>query len=58
MFVELSREEAIANFIGRILRDKEDSFRKRYIDMLSKLDDDGWEALEKVAAALGQIKKD
>lgn len=58
MFVELSREETIANFIGRILRDKEDSFRKRYIDMLSKLDDDGWEALEKVAAALGQIKKD
>lgn len=58
MFVELSREETIANFVGCILRDKEDSFRKRYIDMLSKLDDDGWAALEKVAAALGQLKKD
>lgn len=58
MFIELSREEYIAEFIGRILKDKEDSFKKRYIDMLRKLDDDGWEALEKVAIAMGQIKKD
>lgn len=58
IFTELSKEEYIAEFIGRVLKDKEDSFKKRYIDMLSKLDDDGWEALEKVAAAMGHIKKD
>ena len=58
VFMELSREEYIAEFIGRVLKDKEDSFKKRYIEMLSKLDEDGWEALEKVAIAMGNIKKD
>ena len=58
VFMELSREEYIAEFIGRVLKDKEDSFKKRYIEMLSKLDEDGWEALEKVAIAMGSINKD
>lgn len=58
MYLELSKDEYIAEFIGRILKDKEDSFKKRYIAMLSKLDEDGWEALEKVAIAMGSIKKD
>lgn len=55
---EITKEELIAEFIGRVLRDKDDSFKKRYIAMLSKLDEDGWEALEKVANAMGQIKLD
>lgn len=55
MFLDLSKEEYIAEFIGRVLKDKEDSFKKRYIAMLSKLDEDGWEALKKVAIAMGQI---
>lgn len=58
MFVELSKEEYIAEFVGRILKDKEDSFKRRYVAMLSKLDEDGWTALEKVASAMGQINKD
>lgn len=58
MYLELSKDEYIAEFIGRILKDKEDSFKKRYIAMLSKLDEDGWEALEKVAITMGSIKKD
>ena len=58
MYLELSKDEYIAEFIGRILKDKEDSFKKRYIAMLSKLDEDGWEALEKVAIAMGSAKKD
>lgn len=58
MHLELSKDEYIAEFIGRILKDKEDSFKKRYIAMLSKLDEDGWEALKKVAIAMGSIKKD
>ena len=55
---ELSRATSIAEFIGRVLKSKEDSFQKRYIDMLSKLDEDGWAALEKVAEAMGRMKKD
>lgn len=58
MFIELSKEEYIAGFIGKILKNKEDSFKKRYIEMLSKLDEEGWCALESIANAMGQIKKD
>ena len=58
MYIELSKEEYIADFISSILKNKEDSFKKRYVAMLSKLDEDGWEALEKVAIAMGSIKKD
>lgn len=58
MFAELSKEEYIAEFVGRILKDKEDSLKRRYVAMLSKLDEDGWAALEKVASAMGQINKD
>lgn len=58
MYIELSKEEYIAAFISSILKNKEDSFKKRYVAMLSKLDEDGWEALEKVAIAMGSIKKD
>lgn len=57
VFVELSREEKIAEFVGRVLKDKEDSFKKRYIEMLSKLDDDGWNALEKIAESWFMMKK-
>lgn len=58
IFIELSLEEEIAEFIGRVLAEKEDSFKKRYIDMLSKLDDDGWAALEKIAESMAALKKD
>ena len=57
MFVELSRDEEIARFIGRVLNDNEDTFKKRYIDMLSKLDESGWEALERVAEIMIQTQK-
>ena len=58
MYIELSKEEYIADLISSILKNKEDSFKKRYVAMLSKLDEDGWEALEKVAIAMGSVKKD
>ena len=58
MYIELSKEEYIAAFISSILKNKEDSFKKRYVAMLSKLDEDGWEALEKVAITMGSVKKD
>lgn len=55
---ELSKEEYIADFVSRVLKSKDDSFKKRYISMLSRLDEKGWEALEQVASAMGQLKED
>ncbi len=56
--VELSKEDYIVDFVSRILKAKDDSFKKRYISMLSRLDENGWEALERVATAMQQLKED
>lgn len=58
MFVDLTKEEQIADFIGGVLKNKEDSFKKRYVSMLASLDEEGWEALERVANILSLSKKD
>ena len=46
MFIELTKEEEIASFIGEVLRDEDDSFKKRLISGLAALDETGWEVLE------------
>lgn len=58
MYIELSQDEQIANFIGRVLKDKDETFKKRYISMLSSLDESGWEALEKYTEILLTLKMD
>lgn len=54
--VEKTRHEEIANFIGGILRDEDESFKIRLISSLAALDEDEWVVLEKFAESL--IKKD
>lgn len=46
MFIELTKEEEIASFFGEVLRDEDDSFKKRLISGLAALDETGWEVLE------------
>lgn len=55
MFVQLSRDEEIAAFMGDILKGEDDNFKRRFIAMLSKLDENDWELLEKM---IDIIKKD
>lgn len=57
MFVETSRDEQIANFIGSTLSGEDDSFKKRFISMLSALDESDWESLQKMVELL-QEKRD
>lgn len=52
MFIEISRDEQIASFIGSIQMNVEDSFKKRFISMLASLDESDWEVLEKMALKL------
>lgn len=49
MLVQQTRDEKIANFIGRMLKEEGDTFKKRLINLLCALDEDDWEALEKIA---------
>lgn len=58
MKAELSKEDYIVDFVSRILKTQDDSFKKRYISMLSRLDERGWTALEQVATTMGSLKKD
>lgn len=46
MFVKLSRDDQIAAFVGDLLKDEEDSFKRRLISALAGLDDDGWDFLD------------
>lgn len=57
MFIEQTRDEEIEQFIGDLLRDEEDSFKKRLVSVLAALDEDEWETLEKIAISL-QEKRD
>lgn len=52
MFVQLSRDEEIATFIGDALSDESDTFKKRFVSMLSKLSESEWELLEKMVEGI------
>lgn len=52
MFVQLSRDEEIAAFMGRVMRGEQPDFRRRLISVLSKLDTEEWELLERMALKL------
>lgn len=46
MFLEMSRDEQIEEFVGSLLKDEEDSFKRRLISGLAALDETGWKVLE------------
>lgn len=46
MFVEQTRDEQIEEFVGTLLQNEEDSFKRRLISGLAALDETGWKILE------------
>lgn len=46
MFIKLSYSDQIAKFIGEVMTEEDESFKKRLISGLAALDDDGWKVLE------------
>lgn len=57
MFVSLTRDEEISRFVGETLSDESDTFKKRFISMLSALSETDWETLEKMVTLM-QKKED
>lgn len=57
MFIKLTRDEEISRFVGETLSDESDTFKKRFISMLSNLDESDWEVLEKIVTLM-QKKED
>ena len=59
MFLDLSRSEEIASFMGDVLTDDDGSaFKKQLISVLSKLNENEWKVLESIAEKMADEKKD
>lgn len=56
MFSE-DEEEYLFRWVGRVLKDKPESFKKRVLNLLSSLDDNDWEALEKIFNKMSHQKE-
>lgn len=48
MFRTVSKNEVIAEFTADVLNDEEESFRRRFLSAIADMNDDGWNALEKL----------
>lgn len=57
MFVEMSYDDEIAQFVGQVMGEEDDSFKKKLISGLAALDDNGWKVLEDFLDSI-QTKKD
>lgn len=58
MFNDLTKDEQLAEFVGTVLSEEDDSFKKRFLNMLSNLSDDGWAFLEQMVDDLAKQKED
>lgn len=59
MFNKRTKDQKIADFIGDIFLEEEESFKRRFVSMLADMDEDQWALLAKMAnALLAENKKD
>ena len=49
MFVKIDKENLLMAWAGNVLKESDVSFKKRFVKMLSELDESDWETLEKIA---------
>ena len=57
MFRKLSRDEQIADFVGKALADDSGDFRTQLISVLAALDDVGWYKLEEAAKTIKEAEE-
>ena len=57
-FAEVSRDEQIEKMVNEIMRDKPESFKRRYISALAALDESGWAALEKFVDSIIEVNNE
>ena len=57
MFRKLSRQEQIADFVGKALTDDSGDFRSQLISILASLDDVSWQKLKAAAEAIAEAQK-
>lgn len=52
MFVELDKENLLMMWAADVLKDESDSFKRRFVKMLSQLEEEDWKVLERMAIML------
>ena len=57
MFLERNLENELMAWAGRVLTEKDDSFKKRFIKMRMSLDEEEWEILAKKSMMLAGLDK-
>lgn len=53
-FQKRTRNQELAEFLNDVMEDVDDSFKKRFITALSKLNSSDWESLKKIADELNK----
>lgn len=56
MKTELTQDEQLVEFMTDLMAESSDSFRRRFIAVVSELDAEGWAFLEKIADELAKKK--
>lgn len=57
MFKKVRRNDHLANWFETILQEPDESFKKRFLNLLSRLDESEWEAMEQKALFLVNEKE-
>ena len=52
MFIKLDKENQLMIWAANILKDESDSFKRRFVQMLTEFDESDWETLEKICVKL------
>lgn len=58
MMVQDAQSDKVVAFIGDVTRDDNDTFKKRFVEMLAGLSPADWELLERMAEKLTQKKEE
>lgn len=53
-----TRDQEISKFVSQVIKDKPGSFKRRFALALSRLDEDGWKALERFANMIAEEEKE
>lgn len=57
MFISNTRDDMIAELLGDVVKADASNFKRRLISALSRLDDNGWNSLEKLIDLISDIEK-
>ena len=52
MYIDITPDLELSRWFGQLLREEDNSFKKKFLLMLSKLTEEEWNSLQKVATLL------